>query len=254
MKKWINVLCITAAIALGFGIEPSIAESKDTAGTVLITGANRGIGLEFARQYRSLGYHVIGTARNPAKAQELEALGAQVEQLDVTDSNSVKALAARLEGTALDILINNAGTLGYNAASFLALDFDRLTPSFEVNSLGPMRVTQALYKNLKNGSAKKIVHITSIMSSIENNRGGYYGYRASKVALNMFNKSLSIELAPEGFVCTVLHPGWVKTQIGGEGARLSTKESVVGMMAVIAVMDEETNGKFLDYQGKAIPW
>ena len=218
----------------------ALTDSDKSLGTVLITGANRGIGLELATQYKSRGFQVIGTARKPEQATELQALGVRVEALDVTDSNSVKALASRLDGIALDILINNAGISGYNAENFQEFDFDQVMPSFEVNSLGPMRVTQALYKNLTNGSGKKVVQITSIMGSIELNRGGHYGYRASKSALNMFNKSLATELGPEGFVCVVLHPGWVRTRMGGESAQLTTQESVTGMVSVIGNRAIET--------------
>lgn len=254
MKKWIELFCLTAIITLGTVGQPAIANAQSAEMTVLITGANRGIGLEFARQYTDLGYRVIGTARDPAKAKELKALGVQVEALDVTDSTSVNALARKLDGTALDILINNAGIYGHNADSFLESDFDQLNQTFEVNTLGPMRVTQAFYESVKSGPTKKIVHISSTMGSITNNNGGSYGYRASKAALNMLNKSLSIELASDGFICTVLHPGWVKTRMGGEGAALTTQQSVAGMLNVIAAMDSDTNGQFLDYQGQQIPW
>ncbi|MEH6583236.1 MAG: SDR family oxidoreductase [Halioglobus sp.] len=254
IKIWIHAVCIAAFAAMAMSGSPTSAAKNSEATTVLITGANRGIGLEFARQFSERGYRVIGTARKPEQATELKALRAQVEILDVTDSSSVKALAAKLEGIEIDILINNAGTGGYNAASFLEFDFDQLPMTFDVNSLGPMRVTQALFENLKQGSDKKIIHISSVMGSIENNRGGYYGYRASKTALNMFNKTLSVELGSQGFVCVVLHPGWVKTRIGGEGAKLTTEESITGMLAVIDQLSSDNNGHFYDYQGNEIPW
>jgi NAD(P)-dependent dehydrogenase (short-subunit alcohol dehydrogenase family) len=254
LKPWIQIFCIAAFAAIAALGNPAIAAGNAEAKTVLITGANRGIGLEFARQFSERGYRVIGTARKPEQATALKALEAQVEALDVTDSSSVKALATRLKGTEIDILINNAGTGGYNAASFLEFDFDQLPMTFDVNSLGPMRVTQALFDNLKLGSNKKIIHISSVMGSIEKNQGGYYGYRASKAALNMFNKSLAAELGSQGFVCVVLHPGWVKTRIGGEGAKLSTEESITGMLAVIDQLNSDSNGHFYDYQGNELPW
>jgi NAD(P)-dependent dehydrogenase (short-subunit alcohol dehydrogenase family) len=250
MNKLVRIICLSALTLLTtLGTQASAAP-----GTILITGANRGIGLELASQYKARGFKVIGTARKPEQATELEALGVQVEALDVTDSESVAALASRLDGIALDILINNAGISGYNAASFQEFDFDQVMPSFDVNSLGPMRVTQALYKSLAKGSGKKVVHISSTMGSIAQNRGGYYGYRASKAALNMFNKSLAMELGPEGFISVVLHPGWVRTRMGGDGAQLSTQESVTGMVSVIEQLKPASNGHFYDYQGKELPW
>ncbi|MEH6567805.1 MAG: SDR family oxidoreductase [Halioglobus sp.] len=253
MNNLIRIICLTFLTCLATGGTAMAAPGK-ALGTVLITGANRGIGLELASQYKSRGFQVIGTARKPEQATELQALGVRVEALDVTDSNSVKALASRLDGIALDILINNAGIAGYSAGSFQEFDFDQVMPSFEVNSLGPMRVTQALYKNLASGSGKKVVQISSIMGSVELNRGGSYGYRASKSALNILNKSLAIELGPDGFVCVVLHPGWVRTRMGGESAQLTTQESVTGMVSVIEQLKPASNGRFYDYQGKELPW
>ena len=232
----------------------AIAEKEATQKTVLITGANRGLGLEFAKQFAQLGYTVIGTARNPEKATELKALGANVIALDVTDSESVAGMAVSLKGTPIDILVNNAGVIGNPQDNFKSFDFDKALITLNINSLGPMRVTQALYDNLLAGNEKKVIQITSILGSIENNSGGYYDYRASKAALNTMNKSLSIELESEGFTCVVLHPGWVKTDLGGERAPLEPAQSIKGMLAVIQGLEDDDNGKFYDYQGNAIPW
>jgi len=150
----------------------------DKGDTVLITGANRGIGLELARQLSERGALVIGTARKPAEASELKALGVRVEQLDVTDGESVAALAKRLDGLAIDTLINNAGVGGLQAANLAAVDFDDMAFTFSVNSFGPLRVTSALLDNLQAGEGKQVVNISSIMGSIELNQGGYYAYRA----------------------------------------------------------------------------
>ncbi|NQX89708.1 MAG: SDR family oxidoreductase [Halioglobus sp.] len=233
------------------GLPASLADEPQT---VLITGANRGIGLEFARQLSARGDSVIGTARKPDEAIELKDLGVRVEQLDVTDSASVQALAARLQGVPIDLLINNAGIGGHTANSFATTDFDEIAHTFDVNSLGPMRVTQALLPNLEAGEGKTVVKISSTMGSIEQNRGGYYGYRASKAALNMFNKSLAAELGKQGFITIVMHPGWVKTRMGGAGAPVEPKDSVAGMIEVIDALNTEDNGAFLDYQGNTIPW
>ena len=183
--------------------------SAEVSMTVLVTGANRGIGLELVHQMRARGHQVIGTARKPEQAMELKETGARVVQLDVTDSNSIRAMAEQLKGQRIDLLINNAGMLGHNAQSFAETDFDQVIATFDVNSLGPMRVTQALLPNIMAGSGKTVIQISSTMGSIANNSGGYYGYRASKAALNMLNSSLALELADNGITSVVMHPGWV---------------------------------------------
>ena len=233
---------------------PGPADSAHETGTVLITGANRGLGLEFARQFKARGYDVIGTARNPDKAAALRKLGAQVEQLDVADDNSAQALAARLAGKSIDILINNAGIIGQPAQSVTDLNFDKMVYTYQVNALGPMRVTKALYENLKKGKGRKVVNITSMMGSIGMNFGGGYDYRASKAALNMLSNTLSKELGKDGFTCIVIHPGWVQTDMGGNSAPVTPRESISGMIAVIDGLDGSANGKFFDYTGKELPW
>lgn len=245
---------------LFFGIIVCLLSTLDPAGaaqetgTVLITGANRGLGLEFARQFKARGYDVIGTARKPDKATALHKLGAQVEQLDVADDASAQALAKRLAGRSIDILINNAGIIGSNSRSFTDLDFNAMVNTYQVNALGPMRVTQALYNNLKQGKGRKVVNITSVMGSIGMNFGGGYDYRASKVALNMLTNTLSKELGKDGFTCIVIHPGWVQTDMGGSSAPVTPKQSISGMIAVIDGLDNSANGKFFDYTGKELPW
>ena len=194
------------------------AGAAETTTTALITGANRGIGLEMARQLDAKGYEVIGTARKPAEAAELKALGVRVEQLDVTDADSVAGLAERLDGVAIDVLVNNAGVGGQGVSRLADVDFEEMAWTFEVNAFGPLRVTQALQDNLAAGQGKTVANITSVMGSIAQNRGGFYDYRASKTALNQLNKSLSAELGRQGFTCVVLHPGWVQTRMGGEQA------------------------------------
>ena len=232
----------------------SSVASAEVSMTVLVTGANRGIGLELVRQMRARGHQVIGTARKPEQAMELKETGARVVQLDVTDSNSIRAMAQQLQGQRIDLLINNAGMLGHNAQSFGETDFDQVIATFDVNSLGPMRVTQALLPNILAGSGKTVIQISSTMGSIANNSGGYYGYRASKAALNMLNKSLALELADQGITSVVIHPGWVQTRLGGENAAITVEDSVTGMVQVIAKLGPEDSGRFLDYQGEELPW
>jgi NAD(P)-dependent dehydrogenase (short-subunit alcohol dehydrogenase family) len=222
--------------------------------TYLITGANRGIGLELARALRRRGGRVIGTAREPGQARELAELDVRLEQLDVSDSASTTALAHRLSGEPIDYLINNAGIYG-RMDSLGEIDIDRLPAVFNVNALGALRMTQALLPNLRAGTRKCVVQMTSKMGSIEDNQsGGSYAYRASKAALNAINKSLAVDLAPEGFVCVCLHPGWVRTAMGGAGAPLDSAASAAALVALIHRLTREDNGLFLDYLGKPVPW
>ena len=233
---------------------PDKVASSSEASTVLITGANRGLGLEFARQFHAAGYEVIATARKPEAADELNALGVRVEQLDVTDAESVAGLAERLGEMPLDILINNAG-IGGARKSIEEIDFQAVERTIAVNTLGPMRVTQALIGNLRNGERKIIVNITSLMGSIERNtRGIGYGYRESKAALNMFTRSLANELKDENFRCIMMSPGWVKTDMGGPNARLTPAESIGGMISVINGLTAEDSGVFFNHDGEHLPW
>jgi len=222
--------------------------------TVLITGANRGIGLELAREYAAAGWHVIGTARKPDEAIALKTLGAEVEQLDVTDQGSVDRLAADLRGRPIDILINNAG-IQLLMWKLGEVDIDKYNRTLAVNTVGPVRVTLALLPNLRAGDRKLIVNMTSDISSIANNTsGGFYGYRESKAALNMFTRSLAAELGPEGFICIVLHPGWVKTDMGGPKAPITVQESVHGILKVVDGLSPDDNGTFLTYAGERMAW
>jgi NAD(P)-dependent dehydrogenase (short-subunit alcohol dehydrogenase family) len=228
--------------------------SAATPPTVLITGANRGIGLEAARQFAAKGYKVIGTARDPADAKDLSAVADRVEPLDVTDAASVAALANRLQGVPIDILVNNAGVFDRKDVTIDKVDFAMMEQTLAVNTMGPLRVTQALLPNLRAGKRRTIVSISSQLGSIEKSDGRWYAYRASKAALNQINKTLSVELAPEGFTCVVLHPGWVRTDLGGEGATYSPQESVAGLIAVIDRLGPADNGRFYDFKGAPVPW
>ncbi len=253
---WQGMFVITIVWALcSFGL----AGPQDEAGspprpTVLITGANRGLGLEFARQFHEAGYEVIATARTPDVADELNGLGVRVEQLDVADAGSVSGLAERLGGQSIDILINNAGITA-RIRSLEDVDFSTIERIIAVNTLGPMRVTQALLGGLRKGNRKIIVNITSSMGSIERNtRGGGYGYRESKAALNMFTRTIAAELGPEGFRCITMSPGWVKTDMGGPNARLTPAESIAGMIKVIDGLTAQDSGEFFNHNGDRLPW
>lgn len=230
--------------------------------TWLITGASRGIGLEMARQLLAAGENVVATCRNPETANELQALargtgtsGGQIKilALDVGDPASITAAAAALKGTRIDVLVNNAGVLADKHLDFAETDFSNVIRSFEINAIGPMRVTRALIPMLEASPRPVVISITSKMGSIDDNQsGGYYAYRMSKTALNMFNMSLARDF--KSMICVVMHPGWVKTEMGGKNAPLSPGESVSGMLKVINGLSPENSGKFFDYRGESIPW
>ena len=231
------------------------AEHDEGSKTVLITGANRGLGLEFARQYADAGWRVIGTARKPEKAKELDDLGVRLMQLDVADAASVAKLAADLDDQPIDLLINNAGMANRDGMSFETLSFEGIERVLQVNTIGPMRVTRALLPHLRIGKGKQIVHITSGLGSIEENtEGGFYGYRESKAALNMLNRSLAVNLKEEGFTCVVMSPGWVRTDMGGPQAKLSPEESITGMKKVIDGLSAEDTGTFQSWDGTIRAW
>ena len=222
--------------------------------TVLITGANRGLGLEFARQYAAAGWQVIGSARKPEEAAELKALGVRIVQLDVADQASVDQFASSLDRQSIDMLINNAGIFP-RVDKIEEVDFDDYSRTLAVNTIGPVRVTRALLPNLRLGKKKTIINITSRLGSIGlNDSGLFYGYRESKAALNMFTKTLANELQSEGFICATIHPGWVQTDMGGENANLTPETSISGMRAVIDKLSIDESGTYWSYSGEQVPW
>jgi NAD(P)-dependent dehydrogenase (short-subunit alcohol dehydrogenase family) len=224
--------------------------------TVLVTGANRGIGLEFVRQYARDGAAVIACCRNPGQADKLKAVGGSVriEELDVADSGSVTRLAGALKGEPVDILINNAGTYGPERQSATDSDYEGFIQTFRTNSAAPLMVAQALRENILRGHDKKLVVLTSKMGSISDSSGGSLAYRASKAALNMIMHGLAKDWARDGIAVAILHPGWVQTDMGGPGALITVEQSVKGLKARIAELNRRTSGRFLDYQGKEIAW
>lgn len=218
--------------------------------SVCITGANRGIGLELVRQYAERGDEVIAVCRSGSA--ELEKDGAQVlTGIDVTDSGTTTQLAEKLAGRRIDVLINNAGILSNESLD--DLDFDRMRRQFEVNSLGPLRVTAALRGNLGRGS--KVAIITSRMGSIEDNTsGGRYGYRMSKAAVNMAGRSLARDLEKDGVAVAVLHPGFVRTEMTDHQGLVDAPDSAAGLMARIDQLSLETSGSFWHANGEGLPW
>ncbi len=218
--------------------------------TVCITGANRGIGLELARRYKARGDAVIAVCRSKSKA--LKELEVQVsEGVDVTIDDSIEGLLAELDGVPIDILINNAGIL--SDESLDDLDFDRIRRQFEVNSLGPLRLTAALRPNLREGS--KVAIITSRMGSIDDNTsGGRYGYRMSKCAVNMAGRSLAHDLQDAGIAVAILHPGFVRTDMTGGQGLIDPPESAAGLVDRIDELTLETSGTFWHANGDVLPW
>lgn len=218
--------------------------------TVLITGANRGVGLALAEHYHHAGWRVIGVCRESSDG--LQAVADNViENIDVTQPDSVAGLVDALEGETLDLLINNAGLLQDEALG--NLDFDSIRTQMEINAYAPLRVCEALLPLLKSGS--KIANITSRMGSIaDNDSGGRYGYRASKAALNAFGKSLAVDLKPRGIAVAQLHPGFVKTRMVNFGGVISPEEAAEGIMARIDALTLDNTGGFWHSNGDALPW
>jgi NAD(P)-dependent dehydrogenase (short-subunit alcohol dehydrogenase family) len=229
--------------------------------TVLVTGVNRGLGLEFARQYAGDEWQVYATCREPDAAKELQQLASRsggrirVLKLDVTDTASVRAAAAELKDEPIDLLLNNAGVGSPRNQKLGSLDYTAWARVLDANTLGPMRVVEAFLENVATSNKKQIVTITSAMGSIgDNASGGSYAYRSSKAAVNIVVKSLSIDLAPRGITCVVMHPGWVRTDMGGPDGKLSPTESIQSLRSVIAKLRPEDSGRFLNYDGKTYPW
>ncbi len=227
--------------------------------TVLITGANRGIGLEFVRQYAADGAQVFACCRNPDGANDLNALaGADgdvtVLKLDVADEASIAAARRQVGDAPIDILINNAGVLLNKDETIEKTDYAAWMRSFEINVLGPFRVISAFKDNVAKSDARKIMTLSSQMGSIGDASGGYYTYRSTKAGANMVMKALANDLSAEGIVVLPVHPGWVKTDMGGSGAMIEASESVAGLRAVLDAATPESTGRFYRFDGKEAPW
>ena len=222
--------------------------------TSLVTGATRGIGLEFARQLSERGDVVLATARDPKNAGELTSFRLSIGGLDVSDPISIEGLTEALAGRPIDVLINNAG-VGSPTKSIADCTADELQRVFMINSVAPILVAKAVLPSLRLGKRKLIVNISSQLASITNNTGGSsYAYRASKAALNQLNKSLANELGPEGFTCVVVHPGWVRTDMGGPSAPILPPDCVKMLLKLIDGLTPADNGKFFNNDGTILPW
>lgn len=230
--------------------------------TVLITGANRGIGLEFARQYAADGWQVVACCRQPQQAEALNRLADQykdrfsIHRLDVRELAETDQLSHKLQDLPIDILINNAGVYPHaQNGEFDRISYDDWMEAFRVNTFAPLKMVEALIEQIACSQLKIVATITSKMGSIaDNQRGGSYIYRSSKAAVNMVVKSLAIDLQPRGIIAVLLHPGWVQTDMGGRGALISTKQSVTGMKSILDRVTHSDTGKFIAYDGQHIPW
>jgi len=217
---------------------------------VLITGTNQGIGLELARQYAARGDDVLATCRAPSAA--LKAAGCEViENVDVSCADSISALAKIVDGRPLDIIINNAGIL--TGESFDDLNFERMRAQYEVNALGPLRVTKALETNLQAGA--KVGIVTSRVGSMEDNgSGGNYGYRMSKAAANMAGVNLAHDMRPRGVAVGLLHPGYVRTNMTGGNGLTDSHDAAKGLIERMDALDMESTGTFWHAEGYQLPW
>ncbi len=229
---------------------------------IFITGSNRGIGLELARQCLQRGDQVFASCRQPDSADGLQQLKSTnpdrltILQLDVTNQSEVESVAEQVSAEIdhLDILFNNAGVLK-SGEQFGNLNSDSLLKVLHVNSVGPVMVAQSLLDLLKAGKAGKIVNVTSQLGSISRKRsGGRYSYDGSKAALNMFSRTLAFDVIDDGIITIVIHPGWVRTDMGGRGASIAVEESAAGILNVTEKLTKKDVGRFLAWDGAEIPW
>jgi NAD(P)-dependent dehydrogenase (short-subunit alcohol dehydrogenase family) len=224
--------------------------------TILITGAGRGLGLEFARQYAADGWSVIATVRDTKQGAELAKLGKAVEvhQLDVTDLKGIARLANELKSRAIDVLLCNAGIIGLRTVPKSDGDYQIWMQALRVNALGPHALAQAFADHVAASEGKVIVVISSVMGSLTRANGGSTVYRSSKAALNMVARNLAAEFSSRDIVVTAFHPGWVRTDMGGPSATLTPVESVTALRGVIGKLSAADSGRYLNYDGSPIPW
>ena len=221
--------------------------------TILVTGCDSGLGVEFARQYAADGHRVVATCLDPASAKDAAAIAGRIEVigLDVTDHAAIERLAARLKAEPIDIFLNNAG-IARPHPPFGATDYPLWRRILETNLIGPMKMAECFVEHVARSELKMMAFVSSRMGSIaSNNSGGSYAYRSSKAGLNMIVKSLAVDLAPRGVCVLALHPGWAATEPGG---RVPVSESVAGMRGVIHRAGRHHTGSFVTYHDQPLPW
>lgn len=229
-----------------------------TVRTIFITGANRGIGLEFVKQYAENGDHIYATTRTPETASALQQLASKhanvkILALNVANITEIQNLARQLSTITVDILISNAGI--YPESCFGKTDPQAWLNAFQVNTLSTYYLAEAFLPNLHRASQAKLIAITSKMGSLDDNgSGSEYIYRSSKTALNMVARSLALDLREFNIAVAALHPGWVRTEMGGPNGLINTQTSVSGLRKVIDDLTSEQSGEFIAYDGKSIPW
>lgn len=228
---------------------------------ILVTGASRGIGLEMVRYGMDKGWNVLACCRHPQQAENLLSMAqlsngrVSVYIADMSELATIQALAYELRNEKIDMLINNAGVYGSDRNRFGEVDVKSWLDSFQVNTIAPLKMSEAFVEQLSMGHNKVIACLSSKMGSMsDNSSGGSYIYRSSKAALNAVVKSMSIDLADKGIKCVVLHPGWVKTEMGGPNAEITSRQSVEKMFDTLLSLHAEDSGRFIDIDGTDIPW
>ena len=226
--------------------------------TVLVTGTNKGVGLEITRLLSNRGDRVIACCRRPLEATALSKLegNIDIQEVSVGEDESVSQLASRLKGVAIDTIINNAGTMGPEAKrqSALDMDFNGWADAFNINSMGPVRIMQALLPNLKMTESPKVMTVTSQMGALSLDMTSAHAYCSSKAALNKFMRLASIDLKPDGIAVGLVHPGWVRTDMGGPRAHLSPEESAAGCIEVTDTLSLDNTGGFWKWNGETHDW
>lgn len=225
--------------------------------TILITGANRGLGLELAQQYGAAGWRVHAACRDPDGASALRVVpgAVTVHRLDVGNAAEIAALAAHLEGEAIDVLMNNAGTAAHQGTSLAEMDYAAWAEVLRINVLGQFAVAAAFVPHVAASQRKLMLFMSSRAGSIGDNfSGGRYIYRSSKAALNAVVKSLAIDLLPKNIVCCAIHPGWNRTDMGGSAAPLDAKTSMTMLRGVIDRLESHNSGRFINYDGQELAW
>ncbi len=226
--------------------------------TVLITGANRGIGLALVKLFIRERYKVIAACRDPNKTGGLSEFfqneNLVVTQLDVADGASVSRLGDALKGQPLDILVNNAGVMGGEYQGIADMDYDAWSHAFQVNTMAPLRITAALLESLKTAKKPRVVTLSSQMGSLNRKSKGSFAYRSSKAAVNKVMQVLSLELEQDGIIACPVHPGWVRTDMGGSSADISVDEAATGLFRLIEGLTAAQSGRFWTWEGLEHPW